>query len=160
MIYTCGLTFHEKEIIKPGDILTCHTQRIDKEIIGIPLRACIGIQSFYDKIEMKHTGVTFYAPPKNRPSDEPHENLKFVLACTDGMVRVVNGELILINDKTIYIYSNLNISKSSGTVKKGQIIGTVKFIEGGFGYGVNLRAYKNGETISINKLIANIPNIE
>ena len=164
MIRVCGLEFYEKEDIQEDMILTCHPQMVgDSERIGVPLRATEGYQCIYSKKTMKFGSIAFYAPPKEESGGATYDNLKYVLACLNGNLSVLNGDLVLKDPCNTIVYSNLNILKSSGSVRKGQILGTVKAIppEIGYGYGVILKGYKNdSEVWDIQKDIHNIPCVE
>lgn len=160
MISIGGLSFLENEQIKSDEILTCHPQKMEKERIGVPLRVTVGYQCFYDKKLRTFQGMTFYAPSNSYLNGPPRDQFKYVLACIDGDLKTVNGELCLISgDKTI-IYSHFLITKGSGKVKKGQIIGNVQAIPNGYGWGVSLRAYKGSTLWNIEKDYFNIPCVE
>lgn len=164
---TCGVIFNEKEIITADKILECFPQGIrrDLEIIGVPLRACIGIQAFYNNQTREYSGVSFYAPPYSKVSGPPHDTLKYVLACADGTVNCSGGQLILSAKDIDFIYSNFNITRSSGSVKKGQIVGTVSLSTNSLtdmqeiGYGVTLMGFKSGKVVDIASMLRNIPHL-
>lgn len=171
MIRICGLQFHEDEKINPSDILRCHPQLTHggEELLGIPLRVTVGFQCIYDKVYREYQGVTFYAPVhfsrlrsenNMEHNGKPLENLSYVLASYDGTLTKYKDGVCLVSDERTLIYSNLNVLKSSGTIKKGGIIGTVKLVDHEYGYGVTLRGYKGGKIWNIPNDIMNIPCIE
>lgn len=169
MIRMYGLEFHEDEIIKDDTILKCHPQKIENEAYGVPLRLTAGYQCFYDKLHRTFAGLTFYAPPKVDDDVKfdnadltaaPADNFSYVLASFDGKLHSVNGEIVLSDGEKAMIYSHFNPTKTSGSVKKGAIIGRVAKVPGGYGYGVSVRAYKGGSIWDIERELYNIKCLE
>lgn len=164
---TCGVIFNENEIVTQDGIYRCFPQGIDpsKELMGVPLRACIGMQCFYNEQTREYSGASFYAPPYSKISGPPHDILKYVLAVQDGAVHAGGGQLVLTAENIDFIYTNFNITRWSGYVKKGQILGTVSLSQDPItgmdevGYGVTLMGYRDGKIIDIVSLLRNIPHI-
>ena len=164
---TCGVIFNEKEIITQNGIYDCFNQGIprDKEIMGVPLRACIGMRCFYNEQTREYSGASFYAPPYSKISGPPHDVLKYVLAVQDGVVHAGGGQLVLATETTDFIYTNFNITRWSGSVKKGQILGTVSLSQDPItgmnevGYGVTLMGYRDGKVVDLVSMLRNIPHI-
>lgn len=164
---SCNVFFDENEIVTFDGVYNCFPQGIarDKETIGVPLRACIGMQCFYNEQTREFSGANFYAPPYAKASGPPHDILKYVLAVSDGTVHAGSGQLVLSTSNTDFIYSNFNIVRWSGYVKKGMILGTVKLSQDPItgmnevGYGVSLTGYSNGKVIDIASMIRNVPHL-
>lgn len=172
MIRVNGLEFDEEVEIKNDMILRCHPQLVpeEEECYGVPLRATAGYQCIYDVLYKVFKGLIFYAPVhvpslirtdmKIDPFGPPHDTLKYVLASFDGMLKPYGSGVCLIANGVTFVYDNLNIIKASGFVKKGAIIGTVKKVDGGLGYGVSVIAYKDGKVWNIQQELLNINCIE
>lgn len=172
MIRVNGLEFDESVEIKNDMILRCHPQLVplEEERYGVPLRATSGYQCIYDNLYREFKGLIFYAPPyipairkideEIDPMGSPHDTLKYVLASFDGTLKPYKNGVCLIANGITFVYDNLNILKSSGSVKKGAIIGTVKKVETGLGYGVSIIAYKGGKVWNIQNELFNINCVE
>lgn len=169
MIHFYGIEFpnFEDEKITPNTILTCHPQKVMEEHYGVPLRLSVGYQCFYDKLYRDFAGLTFFAPPdvssqkKKTEKDmfaKPHQQFSYVLASFDGSLSTSNGDVVLKGDKGVLIYSDFSPTKTSGSVKKGAIIGTVGKVS--YGYGVSVRGFKNGLVWNLQADLANINCVE
>lgn len=155
-----SLSFLEEEKITSTTLLTCHPQNVRLEAIGVPVRVTVGYQCFYDVKFRTFQGMTFYAPSSGPLGSAPRDMFKYVLACMDGELKVVGKSLCLIGGGKTIMYDHLQMTKTSGKVKKGTIIGNVQSIPNGYGYGVSIRGYKGGAIWNIVNEIFNIPCVE
>ena len=172
MIRVLGFEFNENQKITKDDILRCHPQMSNQneERFGVPLRVTSGYQCIYDNTYRNFRGLIFYAPayvPKILKVDEqpdllgpPLEILSYVLASYDGTLKPYKDGMCLVSGEKTMVYRNINIIKSSGQIKKGGIIGTVKKVPNGYGYGVEVIAYKDGKVWNLQQDLYNINCLE